>query len=92
MSKIYADIFGLNYSDGRIAGFWIQDFQLATDDREVIFLGDNITWSERFITECKFYNEGQFHGNEGMYLNRNTILQPNLTDSWVIMEREFNIL
>ena len=49
-------------------------------------------WSERFITEYKFYDEGQFHGNEGMYLDRNTILQPNLTDSWVIMEREFNIL
>ena len=42
MSKIQADIFRLNYSDARIAGFWIQDFKLATGDREVIFLGDQI--------------------------------------------------
>ena len=42
MSKIQADIFRLNYSDAKIAGFWIQDFKLATADREVIFLGDQI--------------------------------------------------
>ena len=95
MPNIWADTFGLNWSDASIAGFWIQDFKISTQERKVIFIGDlvdDMNGSEVFTTEFQFYNEDQFYESGGMYLYSKTILQPGLTYSRVIMEREFTII